>query len=57
MNHSDEWGQFYDAIKDVSWPKCDSIDDFIKLPDHIKIEILKDHLFSLTFLNLFRMAR
>jgi len=37
------WKQFYDRIKDSSWPKCDIIDDFKKLPTWIQDEIKLKH--------------
>jgi cephalosporin hydroxylase len=41
-----DWQNFYNNIKDKTWPECASIADFVKLSDQIKIEILQDHLFS-----------
>lgn len=32
------WKEFYDQIKDPSWPVCDHEQDFDQLPDFIKIE-------------------
>jgi len=38
------WKNFYDNIKDHTWPMCDSLDDFINLPAKIQLEILNLHL-------------
>lgn len=40
----DQWDGLYRAIKDDSWPECNTIEDFTKLPSHIQLEIVKDHL-------------
>ena len=34
---------FYNTVRDPSWPDCDSIKDFDKLPNHIKLEIAQEH--------------
>ena len=34
---------FYNTVRDPSWPDCGSIKDFDNLPDHIKSEITQDH--------------
>jgi predicted O-methyltransferase YrrM len=41
-----EWKDFYDAIRDTSWPDCDQIDDFVKLPGEIQLEIIQEHFFK-----------
>ena len=33
------WQNFYQEIKDPSWPDCDSEDEFWNLPKHIQEEI------------------
>ena len=40
------WKEFYNSVQDSSWPRCDQIEDFIKLPDAIQLEIVRDHLFD-----------
>lgn len=45
MVDSTEWSNFYNAIKDDSWPPCKSINDVLLLPPDIQLEIIKDHLF------------
>lgn len=37
------WQRSYNAIKDVTWPDCNTIDDWEKLPEFIKIECEKTH--------------
>jgi len=37
------WQQFYNNVKDTSWPDCPTEQDFDQLPDHIKQEILVQH--------------
>jgi hypothetical protein len=34
---------FYNNVRDTSWPQCGSLKDFDKLPNHIKLEITQDH--------------
>jgi hypothetical protein len=34
---------FYNTVKDSSWPECNSLKEFEKLPKHIKTEILDIH--------------
>lgn len=46
-NH--QWRSFYHAIKDPSWPACDSIEDIFLLPQHVQFEIINDYLFSNRF--------
>lgn len=41
----------YDAVKDPSWPKVDSIDDFNNLPVDIRKECLESHNLELLELN------
>lgn len=42
------WKNFYDNIKDQTWPMCDSVDDFVNLPATIQLEILNLHLLQKT---------
>ena len=32
------WQEFYNEIRDPSWPDCATEDDFLQLPDHIQQE-------------------
>jgi predicted O-methyltransferase YrrM len=41
-----DWKNFYNAIRDSSWPDCDKINDFVTLPSVIQLEIIQDHLFN-----------
>ena len=41
-----QWQTYYDNIKDESWPPCPNIEDIIKLPVHIQLEIIKVYLFE-----------
>jgi hypothetical protein len=34
---------FYNIVRDLTWPDCNSLKDFEKLPEHIKTEILNVH--------------
>jgi len=36
------WQQFYQSVRDISWPNCDQEQDFVNLPDHIQQECF-DH--------------
>jgi 16S rRNA G966 N2-methylase RsmD len=36
------WNNFYQNIRDPSWPECASEHEFAKLPEHIQHEILND---------------
>ena len=38
-----KWPDFYNNIKDSSWPVCNSFDDITKLPDRIQLEITHVH--------------
>jgi hypothetical protein len=38
---------FYQQVKDPSWPDCRSIDDFVNLPSYIKNECIELHNFDL----------
>jgi predicted O-methyltransferase YrrM len=40
------WKDFYNAIRDPSWPDCEQIDDFVNLSNAIQLEIIQDHLFN-----------
>ena len=40
------WNEKYSAIKDQSWPDCESYEDFDSLPNHIKKECIEVHKFS-----------
>jgi predicted O-methyltransferase YrrM len=46
MSNNSEWQNFYRAIKDMSWPPCETIEDMISLPKPIQLEIVKNHLFE-----------
>lgn len=35
------WQEFYQDIKDTSWPECDKETDFLRLPKHIRDEIVE----------------
>jgi hypothetical protein len=35
------WQEFYEEIRDVSWPECSSEQDFDQLPEHIKKECIE----------------
>ena len=41
MDH--HWAEFYDKIKDSTWPNCFSAAEFDQLPEFIKQEILEIH--------------
>lgn len=36
------WYEIYSAVKDETWPECDHVNDFNKLPVNIQQEILND---------------
>ena len=38
-----QWSDFYNAIKDFSWPKCNSVTDIVNLPESILKEIVEVH--------------
>lgn len=38
-----QWSEFYNKIKDPSWPDCLTVNDFDQLPEFIKQEIVKIH--------------
>jgi hypothetical protein len=44
------WSDFYDDIKDSTWPKCKTTFEFKFLPEHIQQEILHQHNGSQYFL-------
>jgi predicted O-methyltransferase YrrM len=46
MSTGSEWQNFYSAIKDTSWPSCETIEDMWSLPKSIQLEIVKNHLFE-----------
>ena len=35
-----KWSNFYNRIKDSSWPACDDERDFVNLPKHIQQECI-----------------
>lgn len=37
------WTEFYNKIKDPSWPACLTLTDFDQLPDFVKQEIIESH--------------
>jgi 2-polyprenyl-3-methyl-5-hydroxy-6-metoxy-1,4-benzoquinol methylase len=45
-NVRDQWKEKYNVIKDVSWPSCDSFEEFENLPTKIKNECIEIHNFS-----------
>jgi hypothetical protein len=40
---TDQISTSYDAVKDPSWPDVHSLDDFNRLPAHIRIECIQQH--------------
>lgn len=45
-NFKENWTKAYSAIRDDSWPECNTLDDWHKLPEHIKQECAEIHNFS-----------
>jgi hypothetical protein len=43
MQDHNRWLQFYENIRDPSWPDCCNEHQFYKLPDHIQKEIIDQH--------------
>jgi hypothetical protein len=43
INSGFDFEQFYNNIKDPSWPDCTSLDEFKLLPDYIKQECIDTH--------------
>lgn len=43
LNSLQRWQSSYQAIRDASWPDCDTFSDFAKLPVHIQIECRDVH--------------
>jgi hypothetical protein len=43
MINDQRWNNFYQQVKDQSWPICDTIKKFNQLPDYIKQEIMSVH--------------
>jgi len=43
LGNFDNWPNVYNAIKDLSWPECTSVDDFYILPEHIQNECTQIH--------------
>jgi len=39
----DEWQEFYQTVKDPSWPQCESIDQVPELPELIQVELRDLH--------------
>jgi len=35
----DDWAEFYSAVRDTSWPDCDSYEEIYKLPKYVQEEI------------------
>ena len=35
----DDWAEFYSAVRDPSWPDCDSLKEIYKLPKYVQEEI------------------
>jgi hypothetical protein len=46
INPLRSWKKSYDAIRDVSWPNCDTVEEFKNLPEAIKHECINVHNFS-----------
>ena len=42
------WKEFYDTIKDPSWPSCDNREDFFNLPEEIQKECKEEFNFDIT---------
>jgi hypothetical protein len=40
------WAEFYDDIKDPSWPECEKESDFVNLPQHIQDECINIYSYS-----------
>jgi len=40
---TDDWLEFYSAIRDPSWPDCESYKEIYKLPEYIQNEIQKTY--------------
>lgn len=40
---SAQWVKAYNSVKDTSWPQCETVDDFYKLPEAIKTECTDIH--------------
>jgi len=40
------WAEFYDDIKDPSWPECEKESDFVNLPQHIQDECINVYSYS-----------
>lgn len=36
--------KFYGNVKDISWPECNTVDDFLNLPEHIQTECKEVHM-------------
>lgn len=37
------WSEFYNSVKDITWPDCDNLKDFDQLPERIQVEIINQH--------------
>jgi organic radical activating enzyme len=48
---TENWKNSYDAIKDSSWPSCDSPDDWESLPPEIREECSSVHNFSIDIVS------
>lgn len=47
LPHFDQhWTESYNLVRDQSWPDCDTVDDWHRLPDHVKKECHEIHGFS-----------
>ena len=40
---TENWKISYDSIREESWPNCDTIEEFVNLPEAIKTQIIKIH--------------
>jgi hypothetical protein len=48
-NYSAQFEQYYNDVKDKSWPECSSVNEFKYLPDWIKQECFEIHLLDKIF--------
>jgi len=45
-NYRTNFKTFYNNVKDINWPNCDTINEFDSLPAHIKKECIEVHLMN-----------
>ena len=41
INVNRSWKNFYNSIKDCSWPKCDLEEEFVSLPSVVQQELIE----------------